>query len=107
MLSDARRGEAYPVLREWASAEETRHHWRCGLYLWPFGFWPSGTAPINTPGSSGLDLGERSFYLFVIPLPLPVGRRLREGTGQRVQYAQPCQRREIIELVDHASVEAP
>jgi hypothetical protein len=61
---------------------------------------------IGTPGSSGLDLGKRPFYLLVIPLPLPIGRRLREGTGQRVQDTQPCQRYEIIELVGDVPEEA-
>src|SRR5271165_6303510 len=88
MLSDARRGEAYPVLREWASAKKIRYHWRCGLSSW-------------------LDLGERRPCPLAISLPLPIGRRLRLGTAHRVQDAQQRQGHEIIELVGDAPEEAP
>jgi hypothetical protein len=32
---------------------------------WPSGFWPGAAAQIGTPGSSGVDLGECSFYLSI------------------------------------------
>jgi hypothetical protein len=84
MLSDARREEAYAVLREWASAKEIRHHRRGGLSfmaLWVFG---RAVGSGWMPGSSTLDAGERSFLSFPGLAPLPIGRRLREGAGHRI-----------------------
>ena len=50
---------------------------------------------------------ERPSYTFsIVPAPL-IGRRLRQGTGQRVEDAQPRQRHEIIELGRDAPEEAP
>jgi hypothetical protein len=60
--------EAYPVLRRRARDEEIGHHWCCGLSFVAFGFWPGGTAPIGPHGSSGLDLGERSFLSFYLSI---------------------------------------
>ena len=53
------------------------------------------------------ELWKRPFYPIPIMLPLPIGRRLREGAGQRDQNAQRCQRQEIIEVVGHTPEEAP
>ena len=106
MLSDARREEAYAVLREWASAKEIRHHRRGGLSFMALWVLAERSAPVGTPGSSTLDARERSFLSFPGLAPLPIGRRLREGAGQRVQDAQPRQRHEIIELVGGAPEEA-
>jgi hypothetical protein len=84
MLSDARREEAYAVLREWASAKEIRHHRRGGLSFMALWVLAERSAPVGTPGSSTLDAGERSFLSFPGLAPLPIGRRLREGAGHRI-----------------------
>ena len=62
-------------------------------------------APIGTPSPSGLDLGESPFYR--LPFSLPIGRRLRQGAGQRVWDPQLRQRQEIVEMVGDAPEEAP
>jgi hypothetical protein len=53
----------------------------------------------RVPGSSRLDLGEWPLYPLPILLALLIGWRLRLGTGQRVQDAQPRQHHEIVEIV--------
>jgi hypothetical protein len=97
MLSDARRGEAYPVLWKWASTEDIRHHWRRWLSSWPSGFWRERYGADWCARPFRARSRERLFHPLPIslPVPVPAGRRLREGAGQRVQDAQPRQRQEI------------
>jgi len=47
------------------------------------------------------ELGKCPCYLLPIPFALLIGRRLRLGTGQHVQDAQPRQRQEIIEGIHY------
>src|SRR5439155_2506019 len=52
-------------------------------------------------GLLAVDLGEHLGYSPSIALPLLIGRRLRLGTGQCVQDAQPRKRHKIVESIDH------
>jgi hypothetical protein len=57
-------------------------------------------------GSSRLDLGKRSLYPLPITRSLLIGRRLRQGTGQRVKDAERRERPEMIEIIDHPPEQA-